>query len=539
LAGNEAKGRVLPPGISSRDFERALRDFAGAIGDEWVVRAEEKLAEYRDPFAFASADPGEFASAAAVKPSSVEEIQAILKIANQYKIPLWTISRGKNLGYGGPAPRVSGSVTLDLGRMNRIIEVSEEFCHAVVEPGVTFFDLYEYIRERKLKVWISVPALGWGSVIGNALDRGIGYTPYGDHSEKICGMEVVLANGDVIRTGMGALSRGKTWQAFKPGYGPSMDGLFMQSNMGVVTKAGVWLMPEPDLFVPCDVRFERESDLEQIVDITARLRREDIIQNTAVLSNAVRLISRRGSRRKWFDGEGVVPRDVVKKALDESGLGAWNLTFAIYGPEKLANARLKIAQNAYAAIPGARLSSRKWDVKAEKPGALTASMGPDSVQAGIPSLVALEVLKYRGEDGGHIGFSPVVAPSGREAVKLANLVGARCHEHGFDYYGGFSFGARHLYSVMMILYDKASEEHKVQAHRLCERLVVEAGQMGFGEYRAHVAYMDLICEQYDFNNHALRRFAETLKDAVDPNGILSPGKQGIWPRAMRPTRKAT
>jgi 4-cresol dehydrogenase (hydroxylating) flavoprotein subunit len=528
---------VLPPGVSSAEFERALKGFAGAIGEEWVIREERQLAEYRDPFAFAPADPSEFASAAAVKPASVEEIQAILRIANEQKIPLWTISRGKNLGYGGPAPRVSGSVTLDLGRMNRIIEVSEELCYAVIEPGVTFFDLYEYIRERKLKLWISVPALGWGSVIGNALDRGIGYTPYGDHAEKICGMEVVLANGEVIRTGMGALSWGKTWQAFKPGYGPSVDGLFMQSNFGVVTKAGMWLMPQPDFFVPCDARFERESDLEKIVDITARLRREDIIQNTAVLSNAVRLISRRGSRVKWFQGEGVVPDDVVRKMLGESGLGSWNLTFAIYGPEALADGRLKIVQEAYAAIPGARVSSKKWDVKSEKPGALTASMGPESVQAGIPSLVALEVLKYRGEDGGHIGFSPVVAPSGKEAVTLANLVGTRCHEHGFDYYGGFSFGARHLYSVMMILYDKQSEEHRVQAHRLCEKLVVEAGQMGFGEYRAHLAYMDLIGEQYDFNNHALRRFTETLKDALDPNGILSPGKQGIWPRAMRPKRK--
>jgi len=151
----------------------------------------------------------------------------------------------------------------------------------------------------------------------------------------------------------------------------------------------------------------------------------------------------------------------------------------------------------------------------------------------VPSLMPLGVLKYRGEDGGHLGFSPVVAPSGKEAVKLVNLVGKRCHEHGFDYYGGFSFGARHLYSVMMILYDKQSDEHRVQANQLCEKLVVEAAQLGFGEYRAHLAYMDLIGEQYDFNNFALRRFIETLKDAADPNGILSPGKQGIWPRGIR------
>lgn len=69
--------------------------------------------------------------------------------------------------YGGPAPRLNGSVALDLHRMNRIIEVNEEFSYAVVEPGVTFTDLYNYCKEKHLHVWPSVPSLGWGSVIGN------------------------------------------------------------------------------------------------------------------------------------------------------------------------------------------------------------------------------------------------------------------------------------------------------------------------------------------------------------------------------------
>jgi 4-cresol dehydrogenase (hydroxylating) len=533
MAVRPASGRVLPSGVSAREFDRVLQAFAAAIGDDHVSAAERELQNYRDPFAFASADPNEFAPSAAVKPASVEEVRAIVKVANEFKVPLWMVSRGKNLGYGGPAPRVTGSVTVDLGRMNRILEVNEEFGYAVVEPGVTFFDLYEHIRAKKMKLWLSVPALGWGSVIGNALDRGVGYTPYGEHSQNICGMEVVLPNGDVIRTGMGALSRGKTWHMFKHGYGPTVDGLFLQSNFGIVTKAGMWLMPQPDFFIACDLQFEHETDLERIVDITGRLRGEEIIQNTAVLSNAVRLISRLGAREKWFKGDGAAPDDVVQKTLREMGLGAWNLRFAIYGPEALAEGRLKIAQEAFATIPGSRFASKKWDVRVHSPEEFTAAIGSESVQAGIPSLFALEVLKYRGEDGGHIGFSPILAPSGKEAAKLANLVGQMCHEHGFDYYGGFSFGFRHLWSVMMILYDKKSAEHRVQVDKLFRKLVKDAGELGFAEYRAHVEYMDLVGDQYDFNDHALRRFTEALKDAIDPNGILAPGKQGIWPKATR------
>lgn len=69
--------------------------------------------------------------------------------------------------YGGPSPRIQGSVILSLHRMNRILEVNEKAAYAVVEPGVTFFDLYNYCRDRKLAVWPSAPAIAWGSVVGN------------------------------------------------------------------------------------------------------------------------------------------------------------------------------------------------------------------------------------------------------------------------------------------------------------------------------------------------------------------------------------
>jgi hypothetical protein len=109
------------------------------------------------------------------------------------------------------------------------------------------------------KLWIDVPDLGGGSVIGNTVERGVGYTPYGDHCMMHCGMEVVLPDGSLWRSGMGGLpnpnadanappheqAANETWGLFNYGFGPYNDGIFTQSSLGIVVKMGIWLMVNP------------------------------------------------------------------------------------------------------------------------------------------------------------------------------------------------------------------------------------------------------------------------------------------------------
>lgn len=168
---------VVRSPVSPQALDAALSEFAGVVGEARLVTDAEGLRAFRDPFQFATWDDN--AAAAVVSPTTVEEIQEIVGIANRFRVPLWTHGQGRNNGYGGPAPRVRGSVIVSLREMNRVLEIDPDLAYAVVEPGVRWFDLYDAIQAGGHRLMLSIADLGWGSVVGNTLDHGVTYMPYG------------------------------------------------------------------------------------------------------------------------------------------------------------------------------------------------------------------------------------------------------------------------------------------------------------------------------------------------------------------------
>jgi hypothetical protein len=134
---------ALPPGVTAESFAAAIKQFQAAIGVDWVMTSDEELFPYRDPFSLLHDLPNELLPGAAVGPDSVAQVQAVVRIANQYKIPLYAVSTGKNYAYGAASP--SRPLRRQLRRRGR---VAEWRAHAYRHGRAARFAVLERVQAR-------------------------------------------------------------------------------------------------------------------------------------------------------------------------------------------------------------------------------------------------------------------------------------------------------------------------------------------------------------------------------------------------------
>jgi 4-cresol dehydrogenase (hydroxylating) len=506
---------ILPPGVSQRAFDAALSAFERVLGKDRVLVTDEDRETYLDIYA-----PGNemsHAPAGALVVTSVEEVQAVVRLANEHRIPLWPISRGKNYGYGGSAPAMPGTMMLDMTRMNRILEVNEKLGYCIIEPGVGFYDLHEYLTRNNIPLWMGLPGNAWGSVLGNALERGFSASPYGEHASSLCGLEVVLPDGELVRTGTGAMANSATWPLFKAGFGPAWDQMFVQSNFGIVTKAGFWLMPEPPATLTMSLSLPHPEDLGWVTEVLTPLRISGVIPHNVSVTSYMASTTSTSQRHEWYDGEGALPDDVVETILKKTGVGWWNLTIKLHGLPEVNEAHRALVERAVAPYTDRTFKITRWTRGERGPG------GPPA-----PTVFPLQFVNWHGGRGGHLGFSPVLPPDKQKVLDQLARTRSRYKEYGVDFSSTF-----HVINVNILLYNRDDAAMTARVRKLFSALVEDAARFGYGEYRTHLSYMDQVARSFDFNNHALLRLNQKVKDALDPRGILAPGKSGIWPARYR------
>jgi 4-cresol dehydrogenase (hydroxylating) len=544
-------------------FADALARLQAAVGDAYVATGEEAATRYgRDTI------PWRSLPLAVVHPADTAQVQAVVRIAAEFKLPVWAFSKGRNWGYGAAMAFQNRAIIVMLERLDHL-EVNEELAYATIEPGVTQRQLNDHLKATGSRLWADVTdSSPEGSVLGNALERGLGYTAYGDHFGHLCGLEVVLPNGDLVRTGAGP-QNGQTWHTYKWGTGPYLEGLFSQSSLGIVVRAGIWLMPAPEVCNGYFFQMRHGKDLPAVIDALRELALRRAVQTNVHMVNDFLLLTllTQYPRELLKAGETCLSVDALAALRQRYGVAPWNLTGGLYGSAAQVRASRALIRRALAPygmltfLDDKGVAQMQWLINVVRNarnvpilGTLTRWLktclaSSASVEAleviprvfpilkGIPGefIVSCAYFKSRkgrvtagvdpGRDGcGLIWFAPVVPMTGHHVSEVLGICRPLFQKYGIEFSLSFIMvNPRSVVMLMEIFYDKESAEETHRAGGLFEALCDQTIKAGYQQYRTSVHYMDRILSSAP----AYRSLAEKLKRALDPDNILAPGRYGV------------
>lgn len=513
---------ALPKGVSEDTFANAIQEYRQLLGEDRVRTDQAALQSYMEMTI--AEDDALHAPSAAIFPATVKEIQSVVSIANKYKTPLWTVCNGEKDSYGSAAPATRGQIVLDLRNMKKIIEVDPELGYCLLEPGVTYAELQKYLEKNKINLWLDVPAPSANvSVVGNILERGSGYTPYSEEFLFSCGMEVVLGDGSLIRTGMGGIPKSTSWQVFKWGFGPFVDGLFSQANNGIVTKLGSWLMGAPPKggYKPFCIKIPKMEMLGDVIKPIVFLRQAQIVPNACALVNAgweaatCFALDKKRTHGFLNEGKGVISPG---KLMETYGVGAWNLYGAVYGSPEQVALNWMYVEGTFKQAFGDRV---RIITENEAAGDPVFEYRKQLMMGGITKDNPLD--RWRA-GGGSMRFSPTAAARPSECLQQAKIASEILNHHGFDYLSEFAFFWRDARHIIDLRFDRTQPAEMKRAYRCFEELGNVFAKHGWAVNRSNIAFMDKVADSY---GSARQKLNLTVKRALDPNNILSPGKAGI------------
>ena len=524
----------------------ALEEWSRLLGSQYVIT---------DPSSLRAVETATFQTSqrvpAVLRPGRWEDVQEILRIANRHKVSVYPVSTGRNWGYGSKVPTSDGCVLLDLSRMNRILDFNEDLAYVTVEPGVTQEQLYQFLRERKSRLWMDATgASPETSLIGNTLERGFGHTPHGDRFSYVCGMQVILPTGEMAETGFSRFPGARAGASYRWGVGPFMDGLFTQSNLGVVTRASFWLMPAPEYFQAYFFRCDSDDCLPALIDALRPLRLNGTIRSAIHIANDYKVLS--GLQQyPWDEAAGTTPLrgDLMKQLRGRLQMGAWNGSGGLYGTRAQVREARKLLRRALRGKVSKLqfIDDRMLGVAEKFAGIYRLLTGWDLSRAlqllrpvyglmkGIPTGYALASTYWRkrtppppAKDPDHDGCgllwcSPVAPAEGAQAQELTNLASQILLHHGFEPAISMTMvSERSLACVVSISYDRDVPGEDEKAAACYEDLMGQLAGRGFYSYRLTIQSMGAM--QSGGGYHQLLR---TLKEALDPNRVLAPGRYDV------------
>ncbi|MEL6105519.1 MAG: FAD-binding oxidoreductase [Planctomycetota bacterium] len=540
-------GATRPVVVVDANGSTAIDHWTEALGESRVIVDSKTLKSFS-----ANAIGSSIVPIAVLRPARAEQVQKIVGIAAEQQVAIYPISTGRNWGYGAASPVRDGCAVLDLSDLRQIRVIDDELGVLELEPGVTQGMLAEYLQRHGIDRM--VPVHGGGpdcSLVGNALERGYGLTPTTDHFLALTSLQAVLPDGSTYRSGFHAMGAERIGASHRWGVGPYVEGLFSQGNFGVVTSATFALQRKPQHTEAFFVRLRDQDQFEETVEsIRTLLGDLDGVLTGVNLMNDRRVLSMsREYPRDRVAAGGIMSRELVDELLGESGATAWTLAGIIQSPSALISPLRKHLRRALP--PGVarpflvnrrRIAIGRRVVQSVPLAGSSVLQQLDSIEAfldlaeGMPRRVALSLaywldghrpdvsqsLNPAKDHCGLIWYSPLV-PMKRDVVRdYVHMVETVCESHGIEPLITLTSLSERLFdSTVPILYRK-SETGAADRAQACYEALYDAGkQLGCLPYRVTTQSMGRVAAD-GFDNHF--DFVSRLKQAIDPSGIVAPGR---------------
>lgn len=497
------------------NLSAALADWSRLLGADNITIKNENIKKLEK-----TTFPTKQKVLAIINPKSSKEVKRCIHIANKHQVALYPISKGRNWGYGSAVP-VEDSVIIDLSKMNKILDYHEKLAYVTVEPGVTFKKLHEYLRNKNSS--LMMPRMGGGSeasLIGHVLERGIGKGILGNRANFVCDLEIVLPQGDIIYSGNTNFGSSKLGVISRESLGPDITGIFSQSNLGIVTKMTLWLVPKPKYSQTLVFYFNDDKKLIKVIDVLRTLRLENTIGGNFLLSNFFRQLTCL-QQYPWKETKNRTP---LTNLLTINRLKIkWNIAGQWRGAVTMS------ASDNKAQIIGQSIRIKSLLSKLCK----TVIVEDKKVGDDTPSDLPIRSLYWRkktpipkkidpDKDGcGGIWISPVVPFDGKEVLMVVKMMTRIMLKYQYEPNLGINFVTeRKIYITGAIIYDREVSGEDKKAIACHDEIYNELVKKGNIPYRLNIHSMAKMPKP----SKSYANFIKKLKMALDPNDILAPGR---------------
>lgn len=492
-----------------------------------------------------------------VFPQSISEVVELVNQSKATGEKLYPVSTGLNWGYGSQSPITAGSKIVNLSKMNKILnpsEISVDNPIAVIEPGVTQNQLSKFLIENCPNLTFNVTgASGETSLIGNALDRGVGY--FGPRKEDLFGLEIVTGNGQILRTGFRRLGEQSPLAHCHPyGLGPILDGLFFQGNFGIVTSACFRLTPRRPKEVAVSMALRNVSHLAEFIDHLARLKREGLLASVTHIGNKARTQSTLAyGVTKYLENLCGYPSDraitEANKAISLVTPDEWASLAAVTGNSGQVRAaireirqrvghiaRVMVITDTLLNIGYSFCHALRFIPFARANAAAIHSIRPlHALALGEPTEVPIDNLlwKYGRTDlpakaldesnCGLLFVNPALPLDGKQVVAVIKELESVAAKHSHKLYMTLNIEtATSMVAVINLLFDRSQPGETERAHRCADDMLACVRRHGLEPYRARVDMMKDIVQDNEY-----WRTIRKLKDVFDPDNIIAPGRYNI------------